>query len=144
MKKTILAAVGTIAAGSAVAVFGMGASTADPASGSPMNVLGEPYAKAVAILHAQGIATTFGGSVGSDVPQSQCIVQTQKYLTSGRMQLMLNCTAEMQPTQQAPAPSVANSPSGSGAPSAPAQGGDPGRPTPGASGVVTVVPTRVG
>lgn len=141
MKKNILAAVGTIAAGSAVAVFGMGSSTADPASGSPMNVLGEPYAKAVAILHAQGIATTFGGSVGSDVPQSQCIVQTQKYLTSGRMQLMLNCTAEMQPSQQAPAPSVANSPSGSGTP---APSGDPGRPTPGASGVVTVVPTRVG
>jgi len=143
VKKIILAAASAIAAGSAVAAFGMGSSNADPASGSPMNVLGEPYAKAVAILHAQGIATTFGGSVGSDVPQSQCIVATQKYLTSGRMQLMLNCTEEMQPTQQAPAPSVANSPSGSGTPAAPAPA-DPGRPTPGASGVVTVVPTRVG
>lgn len=142
MKKLILATAGAVAVGSAVAAVGMGPSNADPSSSSPMNVLGEPYAKAVAILHAQGIATTFGGSVGSDVPQSQCIVQTQKYLTSGRMQLMLNCTDAMQPAQQSPATSVANSPSG--APSAPAQGGDPSRPTPGAPGVVTVVPTRVG
>ena len=143
MKKVILVAAGAVAAGGAVAALGMGPSNADPTSASPMNVLGEPYAKAVAILHAQGIATTFGGSVGSDVPQSQCIVQTQKYLTNGRMQLMLNCTEEAQPAQQPAATSVANSPSGApGAPSAPAQ--DPGRPTPGASGVVTVVPTRVG
>ena len=91
----------------------------------------------MAILRAQGMSTAFGGSFGSDVPQSQCVVSSQKILgTTGRMQLMLDCTAESQPEQPA-ATSVANTP---GAP-----GADEGaRPTPGAPGVVSVVPTRVG
>ncbi len=71
-----------------------------------MNILGEPYYKAVAILHAQGIKTVFGGSVGSDVPQAQCVVQSQKYLASGKMSLMLNCTKLPSPRLRLPADRV--------------------------------------
>ncbi len=110
MKKLILVAAGALVTGSAVAALGMGASNADPSTdGGTLNVLGEPYYKAVAILHAQSIQTVFGGSVGSDVPQAQCIVSTQKYLKSGKMQLMLNCTKAAQPDQPT-ATSAANSP----------------------------------
>ena len=59
-------------------------------------MVGEPYAKAVAILHAEGVKATFGGSVGSDVPQAQCIVASEKVLT-GHVQLELDCTAKAQP-----------------------------------------------
>lgn len=84
MKRLILVAAGALAASSAAAALSMGSSSADPNAGGTMNILGEPYYKAVAILHAQGISTVFGGSVGSDVPQAKCIVQSQKYLASGR------------------------------------------------------------
>jgi len=144
VKKLIMAAAGVFVTGSAVAALGMGSSSADT-SNSIYNVLGEPYGKAVAILHAAGMATVFGGSVGSDVPQAQCIVQSQKAITAGKMQLMLNCTEEAQPQRPA-ATSVANAPAQSGTPgqsAAPAQDGG-SRPTPGAPGVVSVVPTAVG
>ena len=59
-----------------------------------MNVIGEPYFKAVKILHGMGLSTTFGGSVGSDLPQSQCMVASQKMLGSGKMLLNLDCTEE--------------------------------------------------
>jgi hypothetical protein len=122
-------------AGSAVAL-GIGASSADPSSSSTYNVVGEPYAKAVAILRAQGVKTTFGGSVGSDVPQSQCVVSSQKVTSSAKMQLMLDCTAAAQPEQPA-ATSAATAPG--------TQSTDAGnRPTAGAPGVVTVIPTPVG
>ena len=138
MKKLILVAASALATGSAVAALGKGSSNADPSSaGGTMNVLGEPYYKAVAILHAQGVQSVFGGSVGSDVPQAKCIVSTQKYLNSGKMQLLLNCTKAAQPDEPA-ATSVAT---------APTQGTSDGggaRPTPGAPGVVTVTPTQVG
>lgn len=137
MKKLILVAVGALATGSAVAALGMGPSSADPNAGGTMNVLGEPYYKAVAILHAQGIQTVFGGSVGSDVPQAKCIVSTQKYLNSGKMQLMLNCTKAAQP-EEPTATSVAT------APTEGTSDGGGARPTPGAPGVVTVTPTQVG
>lgn len=136
--RKLIAVTGAVASAGAVAALGMGSSTADPASNSTYNVVGEPYAKAVAILRAQGVPATFGGSVGSDVPQSQCIVSSEKVLSTGKIQLMLDCTAEAQPEKPS-ATSVANSPT-SGAP-APDAGG---RPTPGAPGIVTVVPTRVG
>lgn len=140
MRKLTLAIAGAATSGSAVLALGMGAGAADPGSGNLLNVVGEPYAKAVAILQAQGVPTSFGGSVGSDVPQAQCIVSSQKVLSTRKMQLMLDCTAEAQPqAPQAPAnPSGAQSPSGSQNP----DGGS--RPTPGAPGVVTVIPTRVG
>ena len=138
MKKLILVAAGALVTGSAVAALGMGSSNADPSTaGGTLNVLGEPYYKAVAILRAQGVQTVFGGSVGSDVPQAKCVVSTQKYLNSGKMQLMLNCTQAAQPDEPT-ATSVAT---------APTEGTSDGggtRPTPGASGVVTVTPTQVG
>lgn len=136
MNKLILAAAGAVAAGSAAAVLGMGTGNADPAGNSTLNVLGEPYYKAVAILHAQGVSTVFGGSVGGEIPQAKCLVQSQKAINNGKMQLMLNCTKEAQASLN----------QGSG-PAAPAQapGTDGGaRPTPGAPGVVTVTPTQVG
>ncbi|MDA0249609.1 MAG: hypothetical protein O3B27_04465 [Actinomycetota bacterium] len=135
MHKLILVVAGALAAGSAAAALGTAASSADPSSNSIYNVVGEPYARAVAILRAQGIPTSFGGSVGSDVPQAMCIVSSQKVLSPGKMQLMLDCSEEAQPEGSA-ATSVANTPGASGA--------DGSRPTPGAPGVVTVTPTRVG
>ncbi len=59
-----------------------------------MNVIGEPYYKAVKILHGMGLKTTFGGSVGSDLPQAQCMVTSQKMLSNGKMQMNLDCTEE--------------------------------------------------
>jgi hypothetical protein len=135
VRKLVLALAGVTVAGSAVAL-GIGASSADPSSSSTYNVVGEPYAKAVAILRAQGVKTTFGGSVGSDVPQSQCVVSSQKVTSSAKMQLMLDCTAAAQPEQPA-ATSAATAPG--------TQSTDAGnRPTAGAPGVVTVIPTPVG
>ena len=137
MNKLILVTAGAVAAASAAAALGMGASSADPNAGGTLNVLGEPYYKAVAILHAQGVSTVFGGSVGSDVQQAKCVVQSQKYLASGKMQLMLNCTKAAQP-EQPTATSVAT------APTEGTSDGGGARPTPGAPGVVTVTPTQVG
>jgi len=138
VKRLILVAGGALAACSAAVALNMGSSSADPNAGGTMNILGEPYYKAVAILHAQGIQTVFGGSVGSDVPQAKCVVQSQKYLASGKMSLMLNCTKAAQP--EAPPPSSAGTaPAG---PTIPADGGS--RPTPGAPGTVVVTPTQVG
>ena len=135
MRKLVLVLAGVTVAGSAVALS-IGASSADPSSSSTYNVVGEPYAKAVAILRAQGVKATFGGSVGSDVPQAQCLVSSQKVTNSAKMQLMLDCTAAAQPEQPA-ATSAATAPG--------TQSTDAGnRPTAGAPGVVTVIPTPVG
>jgi hypothetical protein len=135
VRKLVLVLAGTAVAGTAVALS-IGASSADPSSSSTYNVVGEPYAKAVAILRAQGVKATFGGSVGSDVPQAQCLVSSQKVTSSAKMQLMLDCTAAAQPEQPA-ATSAATAPG--------TQGTDAGnRPTAGAPGVVTVIPTPVG
>lgn len=151
MNKVALTIAGAVAAGVALAALGAGASSADPSSGSTYDVVGEPYAKAVAILRAQGVKTTFGGSVGSDVPEAQCVVKSQKALGT-KMSLMLDCTAAANP-QVTAAPSKttgtsgtsgasgASGTSGASATQAPDAGG---RPTPGAPGVVTVIPTRVG
>ncbi len=140
MRKLGIAAGGVIAAGAAVAVLGLGAGAGNAAPGNTnttLNVVGEPYAKAVAILRAQGVASVFGGSVGSDVPQAQCVVASQKVLgTTRKMQLNLDCSAEAQP--QRPASTAA--PSTPGAPSTEGTA----RPTPGAPGVVTVIPKPVG
>lgn len=131
MKRLVLAVGGFTAA----LAVGIGTGNADPSDFSTLNVVGEPYAKAVAILRAQGVPTIFGGAVGSDLPQAQCVVSSQKALSTRKMSLMLDCTAEDAAQQPATAPA-------SGAPGAPAA--ETARPTPGAPGVVTVVPTRVG
>ncbi len=129
-----------LAAGSVAAALSAGPGQADPGAGGTLNVVGEPYAKAVAILRAQGVPSSFGGSVGSDVPQAQCIVKSEKMLGS-KIQLMLDCTAEAQP--DVPSAPAAGS-GGAGGAGTGGQNPDAGRPTPGAPGVVTVVPTRVG
>ena len=132
--------------GGAAAALGLGLGSglvqAAPSDTSTYNVVGEPYAKAVAILKAQGVHTVFGGSVGSDVAQAQCIVKSEKMLSSagmssaGKIQLNLDCTAESQPQQ----PVTASVPSSSGASGTQSAA----RPTPGAPGVVTVIATPVG
>ncbi|MCB0940501.1 MAG: hypothetical protein KDB72_09715 [Mycobacterium sp.] len=166
MKKLPLLAAAALAAGVAGAVLGMAPSGADPDDNNIANVTGEPYGKAVAILHAMGYKAVFGGAVGGDVPQSQCVVSSQKMIAGGsnngaigrlgptngaKMQLMLDCTQAAQaslnqgsgpvPVGRAPAQSGAGAPGG-----APGIGtGDGGnRPTPGAPGTVTVIPTQVG
>jgi hypothetical protein len=130
-----------VAAGGAGVLLALSAGAGHAAPGdtnTTLNVVGEPYAKAVAILRAQGVASVFGGSVGSDVPQAQCVVASQKVLgTTRKMQLNLDCSAEAQP--QRPAATAAPSTPGA-APSTEATA----RPTPGAPGVVTVIPTPVG
>lgn len=140
MGKLLPAVAGAALAVAAAAGLGIGLDSAQAAPGNTnttLNVVGEPYAKAVAILRAQGVATVFGGSVGSDVPQAQCLVASQKVLgTSGKMQLNLDCTAESQPERPA-ATAAPNSPGAQGTEGA-------ARPTPGAPGVVTVIPTPVG
>ncbi|HME47539.1 hypothetical protein [Mycobacterium sp.] len=125
MKKLVAFAAGTLAAGSmALITAGQAAST------GPVDVSGQTYGQAVALLQQQGYQAVFGGSVGSDVPQSQCIVESQKLLPgwpSARVSLMLNCTKAAQPppgSQQVP--------------------GKPGPPTVGGNGITTVTATPVG
>lgn len=91
MKKLIVLGAGAVAA-STIGLFNTGLASADPVNPNQMNVIGEPYYKAVKILHGMGLSTTFGGSVGSDLPQAQCMVASQKMLSSGRMQMNLDCT----------------------------------------------------
>ncbi|MFM9034208.1 MAG: hypothetical protein ACKOQ4_07970 [Mycobacterium sp.] len=142
MRKLILAAVAAGSAAGALAVgSGTGTGLADPGVNT-LNVVGEPYAKAVAILRAQGVKTVFGGSVGSDLPQAQCVVKSQKVLSaSHKMQLDLDCTASAGPQQPATT-ATAGTQGASGTSGAPAT--EAARPTAGAPGVVTVVPTPVG
>jgi hypothetical protein len=95
VKKLVLLAVSAAAAVSATALS-TGVAVSDPAgSESALSVVGEPYGKAVAILKSQGAKAVFGGSVGSDLPQAQCIVDSETPIRSGNMiklKLMLNCT----------------------------------------------------
>ena len=143
MKKVALLVTGCTAA-AAMAVIGAGNAHAAP------DVTGETYGQAVAILQSQGYAAVFAGSVGSDLPQSQCIVIEQSGGTGGNpwstpwnpqgggtMRLRLNCNlARGQTKPQAPGTrSIAPPQGGAG------QGGN--RPTPGA-GTVTVTPVPVG
>jgi hypothetical protein len=135
VKKLALFA-GGVGASIAMAVIGAGNAHA----GAP-DVTGQTYGKAVAILHTQGYSSVFGGSVGSDLPQSQCIVSQQKALGTGAKQsLMLDCT--LAPGQEKPGAPNTHSlvpPGGS----VPTSGADANRPTPGA-GTVTVTPVPIG
>jgi hypothetical protein len=98
-----------------------------------LDVSGQTYAQAVKILKSMGYRVSFGGSVGSDVPQAQCIVESQKIMARSRVSLMLNCTKAAQPAPGA------NAPAG-----APVPGAAPGPPHVGSNGVTTVTPTPVG
>jgi hypothetical protein len=126
VKKLVLLAVSAAAAASAT-VLGTGVADSDPGGMSTLNVVGEPYGKAIAILKSQGVKGTFGGSVGSDVPQAQCVVDQQKVIPSGKMILMLNCTK------------AAVAEAGGGAPE-----GSPGPASLGGNGITTVTATPVG
>lgn len=133
MNKLLVLAAGSVAVGSA-AVFGSSVAVSDPGNSSnAMNVVGETYARAVSILKAQGMRAAFGGSVGSDVPQAQCIVEQEKMGGQGRMILMLNCTTK---AVQDATPDT--TPSGGGG----AHVG--GGPKVGSNGVTTVQATPVG
>jgi hypothetical protein len=99
VKKLVACAAGSLAA------LSMALVTAGHArSDGPADVSGETYAKAVALLRQQGYTAVFGGSVGGDVPQSQCVVQSQKSLSKASISLMLNCTKAAQPAPDAQAP----------------------------------------
>jgi hypothetical protein len=120
VKKLVVLGAGAIAVASA-ALLHPAVALSDPTSAS-VNVVGEPYAKAISILKSQNVRTTFGGSFGSDVPQSACIVDSQKVATGGKMILMLNCTTKAVQDATASAPQQGAAPAAGGAPGAPVPG----------------------
>ncbi len=93
MKKLVVLGAGAIAATS-IGLLSAGLASSQPANSNQMNVIGEPYFKAVKILHGMGMNTGFGGSVGSALPQAQCMVSSQKMLSSGKMLLNLDCSEQ--------------------------------------------------
>ena len=93
MKKLVVLGAGAIAATS-IGLISAGLASSQPANPNQMNEIGEPYFRAVKILHGMGMTTGFGGSVGSALPQAQCMVSSQKMLTSGKMLLNLDCSEE--------------------------------------------------
>ncbi|MGB3481469.1 MAG: hypothetical protein WBB07_04515 [Mycobacterium sp.] len=133
--------VGGVGVAASMAIVGTGQANAE----AP-DVTGETYGKAVAILKNLGYKAVFGGSIGKDLPQSQCRVVQQQ--PAGRnVRLRLDC--DLLPGQDQPVAPNTHSlvpPGGSiqqtGTSGAPAPA-DPGRPTPGA-GTVTVTPRQVG
>jgi hypothetical protein len=118
VKKLAAVAVGS----AALATIGFLSAGHASSDNGALDVSGNTYAQAVKILKSQGYKAVFQGSVGSDVPQQQCIVDSQKILPRGRVSLMLNCTQAAQP-----APSAL----------------DPNAPVVGSNGVTTVKATPV-
>ncbi len=90
MKKVV-----AFSAGSA-ALATMGFLFAGHASSDTIDVTGITYAQAVQVLKSQGYMIEFGGSVGGDEPESQCVVESQKFLPQGWVSLELNCTKAAQ------------------------------------------------
>lgn len=122
MKKLVLLGAGLVATGTA-AVIGAGAAASQSDAGM-YNVIGLPFGKAKAVLGAQGVKATFGGSVGSYIPQQECMVTDQKSIPgSNKMSLMLDCTEEAAGQMAESAPS--------------------GGPTVGSNGITTVTATPV-
>jgi len=108
VNKLVVLGASAVAAGT-LGLLNAGLATAQPANPSQLNVIGEPYYKAVRILKGMGLTTGFGGAVGSALPQAQCMVSSQKMLSSGKMLLNLDCTeaaaqelAERQATTSGP------------------------------------------
>jgi hypothetical protein len=123
VKKIVVLSGGLVVAGSA-ALIGAGVALSQPASNqSSLNVVGEPYNKALQILKSQGVKAYFGGSFGSVLPEAQCLVDQQKQTSKGRVLLMLDCTQK--------------------AADEAADAGPAGGPTVGANGITTVTPTPV-
>ena len=123
MKKIVVLSGGLVTVGAA-ALIGAGVALSQPApDNSSLNVVGEPYNKALQILKSQGVKAYFGGSFGSVLPQAQCLVSQMKATSQGRIQLMLDCSQKAADELAAMGPS--------------------GGPTVGANGVTTVTPTPV-
>ncbi|MBX7435298.1 hypothetical protein JDV09_24820 [Mycobacterium sp. Y57] len=121
MKKVAVLSGGLVVAGSA-ALIGAGVAMSQPSmDSSPYNVLGEQYGRALAILKSQGVHAYFGGSRGSVLPQSACLVDQQKVTSGGRMLLSLDCTQAAADAIEAMGPT--------------------GGPKVGANGVTTITPT---
>lgn len=148
MKKIALLT-GGVSAALAVAILG-----AAPAVAAAPDITGEPYGRAVAILKSHGYKAVFGGSIGSDLPQSQCLVIEQQALGNGNQRLRLDCklaAGQEQPKAPnthslvPPGGSIPGAGSGDTAqnPQQAPQQAQPGRPTPGA-GTVTVTPVPIG
>ena len=93
MKKLVVLGATAVAAGT-IGLISVGTAGAEPINQNQMNVIGEPYYKAVKILHGMGLQTGFGGAVGSALPQAQCMVTSQKMGGNNRMLLNLDCTEE--------------------------------------------------
>lgn len=128
MKKLAVLGAGAIAAAS-VALFAPGVADSSPGSASSLNVVGEPYGRAIAILKSQGVKARFNGAVGSAYPQNECIVSQQTITSKGQMLLNVNCT------EAAVLAAQSNSPAGG-------YGGS-GAPKVGGNGVTTVTATPV-
>jgi hypothetical protein len=122
VKKMAVLSGGLVVAGSA-ALIGAGVALSQPQDMSSYNVVGEPYNKALQILKSEGVKAYFGGSFGSVLPQSQCLVSQQKITSGGRMLLSLDCSQKAADELAAMGPS--------------------GGPTVGSNGVTTVTPTPV-
>jgi hypothetical protein len=123
VNKIVVLSGGLVVAGSA-ALIGAGVALSQPTGDqSSLNVVGEPYATALQILKSQGVKAYFGGSFGSVLPQSQCLVDRQKETSQRRVLLMLDCS-------QKAADEAANA-------------GPSGGPTVGSNGITTVTPTPV-
>jgi hypothetical protein len=112
----------------AIALYSPPVAVSQPANYAGLNVVGEPYGRALQILKSQGVKASFGGSFGSDLPQSMCIVDQQKVISTGKMILMLNCTqaAADHATDSTPAQPAAPSGAPGAAPGAPAPGAGQG------------------
>jgi hypothetical protein len=93
VRKLVVLGAGALAATS-IGLLSAVPASADPANNNQLNVVGEPYYKAVKILKGMGLGTGFGGSVGSALPQAQCMVSSQKMTSNGRMLLNLDCSEE--------------------------------------------------
>ena len=128
MKKLVVLGAGAVAVAGA-AMFTPAIADSDPGNSgmSALNVIGEPYGKALAILKSQNVKAFFGGSVGSDLPQAACIVSQQKITSGGRMYLSLDCS------QKAADNATDSQPAGAGR-----------GPTVGGNGITTVTATPVG
>ena len=123
MKKIAVLSGGLVVAGSA-ALIGAGVALSQPQpDNSSLNVVGSPYNRALQVLKSQGVKAYFGGSFGSVLSQANCLVDSQKITSGGRILLMLDCS-------QAAADQLE-------------QMGPSGGPRVGGNGVTTVTPTPV-
>jgi hypothetical protein len=123
VKKLVVLSGGLVAVGS-FALVGAGIAMSQPGGGANYaNVVGEPYNKALSILKSQGYKGYFGGSFGSVLSQSNCLVNSQKQTSEGKILLMLDCSQAAADALQEMGPSAG--------------------PRVGGNGVTTVTPTPV-